>query len=109
MSRMKLQNVRAALADLEDDPNYQSFCDSGLDGRFNSFRQEVDMTGIRCLQIADPNFCSTSPHYQPRSGSPLSQRRLGGAVDDSGGISGIVVVIALEQMVELPVGRDVQS
>ena len=51
MSRMKLQNVRAALADLEDDPNYQSFCDSGLDGRFNSFRQEVDMTGIRCLQI----------------------------------------------------------
>ncbi len=49
MDRIKAQNVRGALGDLEKDPSYQSLRDSGRDDSFNKFRQEVEITGIRCL------------------------------------------------------------
>ncbi len=59
MNRMNLQNVREVLAELEEDASYKSFMDSGLGEAFGRFRQEVDITGIRCLQFqpdkATPN------------------------------------------------------
>ena len=48
---MKLQNVREALAALEEDSVYQSFADSGRDESFNQFRQEVELIGIRCYEL----------------------------------------------------------
>ncbi len=59
MNRMNLQNVREVLAELEEDPSYKSFMDSGPDESFHQFRVGVDITGIRCLQFqpdkATPN------------------------------------------------------
>ena len=48
MNQMTLQNVRAALGDLEEDAEYQALSDSGLDVPFNELRQDVETAGMRC-------------------------------------------------------------
>jgi hypothetical protein len=56
-----LQDVRLVLDELELDTHYQAFAvlppETFADSRFNAFRQEVDLLGIRCLQLA-PNEAS---------------------------------------------------
>jgi hypothetical protein len=51
MGPLNLQNVRAVLDELEDDPEYWAFADAGVDEWFNVFRQQVEITGVRCLQV----------------------------------------------------------
>lgn len=50
MNPMRFQNVRAVLAELEDDARYRVLEDSDSDERFHAFRQGVENAGIRCLQ-----------------------------------------------------------
>jgi hypothetical protein len=56
-----LQDVRLVLEELEQDTHYQAFAtlppETFGESRFNAFRQEVDLLGIRCLQLP-PNDAS---------------------------------------------------
>jgi len=51
MKPMAKQRIREILAELEADHFYQRSTRPAMDDRFLRFRQEVEVLGIRCLQI----------------------------------------------------------